>query len=338
MKTSEFFFDLPRELIAQNPSEKRGASRLLVLNRTTGSLSHSMMKDFPDYVQDNTLVVVNNSKVRKARLYGKSETGGMVEFLLTKRIDDTTWLSIVSKKKKQHKGKKYIFPGNSRAVILEEEGDLRRIRFSRTVDDEYLDQYGHIPLPPYIKRKDTEKDWIRYQTIYAENPGSTAAPTAGLHFTEEILHSLQNKGVSVVPVTLHVGMGTFIPVRTENIEDHQMHEEEYEISSDSAEQINNAIREGKTILAVGTTSVRTLESAWKEGKVLAGKRSTDIFIYPGYRFKVVNQMLTNFHTPDSSLIVLVSAFAGKEQIKTAYAEAIERRYRFFSYGDAMFIQ
>ena len=338
MKTSEFFFDLPRELIAQNPSEKRGESRLLVLNRTTGSVEHSMMKHFPDYVQKDTLIVVNNSKVRKARLYGKSDTGGMVEFLLTKRIDDTTWLSIVSKKKKQHKGKKYSFPGSYRAVILEEEGTLRRIQFSGTVNDEYLDRYGHIPLPPYIKREDTEKDWIRYQTIYAEKPGSTAAPTAGLHFTEDILLSLKQKGIPVVPVTLHVGMGTFIPVRTENIEDHQMHEEEYEISSDSAEQINNAIREGKTILAVGTTSVRTLESAWKEGEIQAGKNSTDIFIYPGYRFKAVNQMLTNFHTPDSSLIALVSAFAGKNHIKTAYAEAIERRYRFFSYGDAMFIQ
>ncbi len=338
MKTSDFSFNLPSELIAQNPADRRGTSRLLVLNRKTGKIIHSTINDFPEFVEKDTLVVVNNSKVRKARLYGISETGGKVEFLLTRCINSTTWLALVSKKKKQHKGKKYSFPGSCTGIILEEEGNLRRVLFSQPVDDFYLDQYGHIPLPPYIKREDTGDDWIRYQTIYAEKPGSTAAPTAGLHFTEKILADLENKGISVVPVTLHVGMGTFIPVRTENVEDHRMHEEEYEISSENAERINNAIQEGKRILAVGTTSVRTLESAWKEGKIHSGKKSTDIFIYPGFSFNVVNQMLTNFHTPDSSLIILVSAFAGKKRIKNAYAQAIEKKYRFYSYGDAMFIQ
>ncbi len=338
MKTSEFFFDLPRELIAQVPSEKRGASRLLVLNRKTGVRKHCMMMDFAEFVEPDTLVVINNSKVRKARLYGMSGTGGRVEFLLTKQIDDVTWMAVVSKKKKQRPGKEYTFPGGYHAVILQEEGDLRKVRFSDTVNDRYLDSYGHTPLPPYIRRKDTEEDWVRYQTVYAEKPGSAAAPTAGLHFTEEILSSLKQKGVSVVPVTLHVGLGTFIPVRTTQVEDHHMHEEEYEIPAESADRINQAIRDGKRILAVGTTSVRTLESAWKDGIVQQGRRSTNIFIYPGYRFRVVDQMLTNFHTPDSSLIILVSAFAGRDRIQSAYREAVQKRYRFFSYGDAMLIQ
>ncbi len=337
MKTSQFYFDLPQELIAQKPSDRRGESRLILLDKKSGAYKHSYMKNFPDFVDKDTLIVVNNSKVRKARLYGISETGGRVEFLLTKRKSPVEWAAVVSKKKKQKTGKKYSFPGGITGMIAGDEDDLKIVRFSAAVDDKYLDVNGHMPLPPYIKREDNEDDWNRYQTVYAEETGSTAAPTAGLHFTESIINKIKDKGIIITPVTLHVGLGTFIPVRTENVEDHSMHEEEYEISEESAELINRAKREGKKILAVGTTSTRTLESAWTGTEVKAGRNSTDLFIYPGYRFNVVDQMLTNFHTPDSSLIILVSAFAGTENIKRAYREAVLRKYRFFSYGDAMFI-
>lgn len=338
MKTREFYFNLPSELIAQKPSDRRGESRMLVLDKNTGKLEHRGINDFVNFVDKNTLIVVNNSKVRKARLFGFSETGGKVEFLLTKQVNSKEWLVMVSKKKKQYKGKIFSFPGKLSGEITGEEGELRKIRFSKSVDDLYLDVHGHIPLPPYIKREDTKEDWIRYQTVYARETGSTAAPTAGLHFTELILNQLKTKGIVIVPVTLHVGMGTFIPVRCEEVEEHNMHEEEYEIPPESARLINEAKRTGKKILAVGTTSVRTLESSWRDGQIMSGKGSTDLFIYPGYTFKVVDQMLTNFHTPDSSLIILVSAFAGVEEIKNAYKTAIDLKYRFFSYGDAMFIR
>ncbi len=338
MKTREFYFNLPSELIAQKPSDRRGESRMLVLDKNTGKLEHRGINDFVNFVDKNTLIVVNNSKVRKARLFGFSETGGKVEFLLTKQLNSKEWLVMVSKKKKQYKGKIFSFPGKLSGEITGEEGELRKIRFSKSVDDLYLDVHGHIPLPPYIKREDTKEDWIRYQTVYARETGSTAAPTAGLHFTELILNQLKTKGIVIVPVTLHVGMGTFIPVRCEEVEEHNMHKEEYEIPPESARLINEAKRTGKKILAVGTTSVRTLESSWRDGQIMSGKGSTDLFIYPGYTFKVVDQMLTNFHTPDSSLIILVSAFAGIEEIKNAYKTAIDLKYRFFSYGDAMFIR
>ncbi len=338
MKTNQFYFDLPQELIAQKPSDRRGESRLIVLDRSSGRYTHSTMQAFPDFIDENTLLVVNNSRVRKARLFGTSKTGGRVEFLLVKKIYDTKWTAMVSKKKKQHPGKKFIFPGGITGEIAEDLGDLRSIQFSDTVDDTYLDKFGHIPLPPYIKREDNKEDWSRYQTVYAKKTGSAAAPTAGLHFTDEIISKIKERGIGIVPVTLHVGLGTFIPVRAENIEDHKMHEEEYEISSETAEQINTAKKAGKKILAVGTTSTRTLESAWTHEGIKPGRASTDLFIYPGYKFKVVDQMLTNFHTPDSSLIILVSAFAGTENIKKAYQEAVRKRYRFFSYGDAMFIR
>lgn len=338
MKTNQFSFNLPQRLIAQKPSDRRGESRLIVLKRSNGSYVHSSMKAFPDFVEKDTLIVVNNSRVRKARLFGISETGGKVEFLLVKRISGDKWTAMVTKKKKQRPGKKFIFPGGIAGAIAEDLGDLRSIQFSNTVDDAYLDSYGHIPLPPYIKREDNEEDWSRYQTIYAQKTGSAAAPTAGLHFTNAILDSIKEKGIGVVPVTLHVGMGTFIPVRAENVEDHKMHEEEYEISEETAKQINEAKKTGKKILAVGTTSTRTLESAWTMEGIKPGRGKTSLFIYPGYQFKVVDQMLTNFHTPDSSLIILVSAFAGTENIKKAYQEAVREEYRFFSYGDAMFIR
>ncbi len=337
MKTSQFYFDLPKELIAQKPSDRRGTSRLILLDRKTGKTEHSSMENFPDFVESGSLMVVNNSKVRKARLYGLSSTGGRVEFLLTRQLDSLRWTAMVSKKKKQRIGKVFSFPGDIKGEITAEVEDLREVTFSKPVDDAYLDTYGHVPLPPYIKREDNDDDWKRYQTVYAEEYGSAAAPTAGLHFTDSILKRLRAKGVIIAPVTLHVGLGTFIPVRTENVEEHVMHEEEYEISEKSAELINSAKREGRKIVAVGTTSTRTLESAWTENGVKAGRASTSLYIYPGYSFKVVDQMLTNFHTPDSSLIILVSAFAGTENIKKAYREAVEMKYRFFSYGDAMFI-
>ncbi len=342
MKTKEFFFNLPKELIAQTPADKRGESRLISLNRETGKLAHKMISDFPNLIEDNTLIVVNNSRVRKARIYGTSQTGGKVEFLLIKQIDNNSWETIVSKRKKQRVGKEFTFPGDLKGKITVHNEDKTVICFSQLIDDVWLNEYGHMPLPPYIKRDDTKDDSYRYQTVYAKNTGSIAAPTAGLHFTENIIHRLRSRGIDLVSVTLHVGLGTFIPVRTENVEEHKMHREEYEISENTAFKINEAKKAGRKILAVGTTSLRTIESAWRDSPVkntiIPGKSSTDIFIYPGFEFKVADQMLTNFHTPDSSLILLVSAFAGKENIKNAYAEAIKGKYRFFSYGDAMLIQ
>ncbi|MCD6396937.1 MAG: tRNA preQ1(34) S-adenosylmethionine ribosyltransferase-isomerase QueA [Spirochaetaceae bacterium] len=342
MKTKEFYFNLPKELIAQTPADKRGESRLIVLNRETGSIDHKMITDFPNLIDDNTLIVVNNSRVRKARIYGTSQTGGKVEFLLIKQIDIDSWETIVSKRKKQRVGKEFIFPGGLKGKITVHNEDKTVICFSQLIDDVWLNEYGHMPLPPYIKREDTEDDSYRYQTVYAKNTGSIAAPTAGLHFTDNIIQRLKSRGIDLVSVTLHVGLGTFIPVRTENVEEHKMHREEYEISENTAFKINEAIKTGRKILAVGTTSIRTIESAWRDSPVkntiIPGKSSTDIFIYPGFEFNVADQMLTNFHTPDSSLILLVSAFAGKENIKVAYAEAIKEKYRFFSYGDAMLIQ
>ncbi|MCK5153383.1 MAG: tRNA preQ1(34) S-adenosylmethionine ribosyltransferase-isomerase QueA [Spirochaetales bacterium] len=342
MKTSEFYFNLPKELIAQTPADKRGESRLIVLDKQTGELDHKMITNFSDLIDPGTLIVVNNSRVRKARIYGTSLTGGKVEFLLIKQISPDSWETIVSKRKKQKVNKEYIFPGDLKGVITVHNENKTVISFSKEVDDIWLDQYGHMPLPPYIKREDTKEDSERYQTVYAENTGSVAAPTAGLHFTDAILNELKERNIEVVSVTLHVGLGTFIPVRTEIVEEHKMHSEEYEISEDTAFKINQAKMEGRKILAVGTTSVRTIESAWKgsasEGLIKSGLGATDIYIYPGYEFKVVDQMLTNFHTPDSSLILLVSAFAGKYNIKKAYTEAINKKYRFFSYGDAMLIQ
>jgi S-adenosylmethionine:tRNA ribosyltransferase-isomerase len=342
MKTSEFYFNLPNELIAQTPADKRGESRLLVMDKNTGILDHMMITDFPDMVEDGTLIIVNNSRVRKARLYGISDTGGKVEFLLVKQLSQYSWETIVSKKKKQRVGKRFSFSGNVKGEITGISKVGAEITFNKEIDDLWLDKYGHMPLPPYIKREDTEEDSDRYQTVYAKTTGSVAAPTAGLHFTDEILERLAEKGIQVASVTLHVGPGTFIPVRSEIVEEHTMHSEEYEISEDTAFKINQAKKEGRKILAVGTTSVRTIESAWEGstdgGGIVSGKSSTNIYIYPGYEFKVVDHMLTNFHTPDSSLILLVSAFAGKERIKNAYSEAIKQKYRFFSYGDAMFIR
>jgi len=338
VKTSDFFFDLPQELIAQYPLPERSASRLLVLDTKDCGIRHCSVTDLPNIVEPGTLMVFNNSKVRKARIFGTSETGGTVAFLLVRPLSENIWEALVSRAKKQRKGKTFSFPGGITGTIVGGSGEKRNISFSSPVDDAYLELYGHMPLPPYIKREDTAEDEERYQTVYSAVPGSVAAPTAGLHFTEQILEQLKQRGVEETFVTLHVGLGTFHPVRTERVEDHEMHEEEFEVSPETASAVNRARKEGRPVLAVGTTSVRTLESAFTDGEVKAGRHATRLFIYPGYKFNVVDSLFTNFHTPGSSLILLVSAFAGTENIRTAYREAIRNRYRFFSYGDAMLIR
>ena len=349
MKTSDFYFDLPEELIAQFPPEKRGESRLLVLRQGCRTpcgdinVAHSSVQKLSDFIDENTVVVFNNAKVRKARIFGTSGTGAKTEFLLLEKLDGNKWKAISSKLKKQKPGKTFNFPANIKCIVAEKDEKGLVVEFDSNIDDAYLEKYGHIPLPPYIKREDALSDSERYQTIYCEKTGSAAAPTAGLHFTEEILDSLKKKGIITTFVTLHVGMGTFNPIHSETIENHVMHEEVFEISEETVEIINTAKSNGKKILAVGTTSLRTLESAVSNthdasnGKLAAGKGKTSLFIYPGYKFKIVDSLFTNFHTPDSTLIVLVSAFAGISRIKEAYKEAIDKKYRFFSYGDAMLI-
>jgi len=294
-------------------------------------------------------VVVNDTRVRKARVFGISETGGKVEFLFTGAVSSNEWQAMVSKSKKQRVGKKYTFntPEGTVYCTAEIESDvndsdsgssLKIVKFDRVINEDFFLICGHVPLPPYIKREDDFNDETRYQTIYANECGSMAAPTAGLHFTEETLKKLKEKNVDIVHITLQVGMGTFLPVRTENLEDHVMHTEAYHILPEVAETINKAKKEGRTIIAIGTTSVRTLESAsTDDGVVHAGSASTNLFIKPGYKFKVVDQMVTNFHTPESTLLVLVSTFAGKEHILNAYKHAVEQKYHFFSYGDATFL-
>ena len=339
MKIRDFSFELPDELIAQYPPEVRGTSNLLTLDPKSKKIEHINMQDFPDLVDENTLVIFNNSKVRKARLFGHSaETGGKVEFFLLNKLEDNCWKCMVSKAKKQKKGKEFNFPGDVKAVIRDQSStNLRTVCFDRDIDDDYLDQYAHIPLPPYIKRDDEQIDSNRYQSVFSKITGSVAAPTASLHFTEELISKIRGNGADIAYVTLHVGLGTFAPVRTDSLLDHEMHEEEYYISEETALKIEKAVSENKKILAVGTTSIRSLESSWNNGKLKRGTQYTRLFIYPGYKFKIVNQIFTNFHTPESTLLVLVSAFAGAESIKKAYVEAIDRKYKFFSYGDAMFI-
>lgn len=346
MLLKEFDFNLPEELIAQHPSGIRGQDKLMLLNRKTGETEHHNMSDLPDLILPGTLMIFNNSKVRRARCYGiKETTGREQEFMFLNQLDSTgnTWNTMVKGAKKQKPGMRYTFPDGTTGTIIERQEntgtEFRALRFESPVTEEWFEKNGHIPLPPYIKREDTEEDSERYQNIYAKETGSAACPTAGLHFTEEMLSRLSEKGIERDFVTLHVGLGTFLPVREEKIEDHKMHEEVFTVSEATAEKINQAKKEGRPVLAVGTTSVRTLESACDEnGIVKAGTSSTHIFMYPGYRFKVIDQMFTNFHTPESTLIMLVSAFAGREHILNAYRNAVENRYRFFSYGDAMFIR
>ncbi|HUX40794.1 MAG TPA: tRNA preQ1(34) S-adenosylmethionine ribosyltransferase-isomerase QueA [Rectinemataceae bacterium] len=359
MKTDDFNFDLPSELIAQHPPEKRGESRLLVLDRETGEIRHSKVGDIASFLEPGTLMVMNDSRVRKARIYGTSlDTEAKVEFLLLSRISGDTWEASCTKLRKQREGRRYDFgegvfgeivaEGRSRydlgSARSAESDSTRHLRFSPPIDEAWLEAHGHIPLPPYIRREDAPSDAERYQTIFARQVGSAAAPTAGLHFTEEILGRLRDAGIETATLTLHVGLGTFLPVRGEEIEDHVMHEEWWSLSTETAASVNRAKLEGRPVLAIGTTSVRTLESAWKpaddEGPagLRAGEGRTRIFITPGYEWKLVDRLFTNFHTPRSTLLMLVAAFAGRDRILSAYASAVEQRYRFFSYGDAMLIR
>ncbi len=357
MLTSDFYFDLPEDLIAQHPSGVRGQDKLMFLNRTTGAVEHHMMDDLPDLISPDTLMVFNNSRVRRARLYGiKETTGRETEFMFLNSIDKECciWNTMVKSAKKQKPGMHYKFPDGTIGTIIDVEGnagtEFRAMKFDFAIDEAWFEKNGHIPLPPYIKRGDTEEDSERYQNVYATDTGSAACPTAGLHFTEDMLSRLDSKGIERAFVTLHVGLGTFLPVREANIENHKMHEEWYSIPKETADAINRAKREGRPVLAVGTTSIRTLESSAQKiilsGKkpgdngewVIPGTASTSIFMYPGYKFNVADQMFTNFHTPESTLIMLVSAFAGRENILSAYKTAVENRYRFFSYGDCMLIE
>jgi S-adenosylmethionine:tRNA ribosyltransferase-isomerase len=348
VRTDDFNFELPEELIAQYPAAERGTSRLLVLDRSDGRIVHAAVSDIASFVEPGTLMVFNDSKVRKARLFGLAEdTGAEVEFLLLGPVIGTgdplsgsvSWVAMCSKSRKQKVGRSYQFPGDLRGRISGESQDEKIVDFDRPVDDAYLDGHGHMPLPPYIKRGDESSDEGRYQTVYAKTVGSAACPTAGLHFTEGILGSLASAGIQTEWVTLHVGLGTFLPVRVESVEKHVMHEEWYTVPARTAEAVAKAKAEGRKVLAVGTTSLRTLESAaGPDGVLAAGPGRTSIFIYPGYEFRLVDSLFTNFHTPKSTLLMLVSAFASRELILSTYAEAVRQRYRFFSYGDAMLIR
>ena len=339
MELKEFYYDLPENLIAQVPIAKRDESRLMVLNRNAQTIEHKIFKDIIDYLEPGDCLVRNNTKVIPARIYGKKETGANVEFLLLNNIEGDIWECIVRPGNKLHVGTKVIF-GNGllNAEILEVmEGGTRRVKFTyKGIFNEILDQIGLMPLPPYIHEELKEKD--RYQTVYAKYQGSAAAPTAGLHFTNELLEKLQEKGVQIANVTLHVGIGTFRPVKVEKIEEHHMHTEHYYIKKEDADKINEAKKNGKRIISVGTTSCRVLESiADEKGFVKETEGDTSIFIYPGYKFKCIDALITNFHLPESTLLMLVSALAGKDYIMKAYKEAVENKYRFFSFGDAMFI-
>ena len=340
MKKSDFYFELPPELIAQDPLEDRSSSRLLVLDKDTGAASHHVFREIVDYLEPGDCLVLNNTKVIPARLLGEREgTGAHVEVLLLKRRDANGWETLVKPGKKCRPGARLSFgDGLLRAEVLEtvEEGN-RLIRFEYDgIFEEVLDRLGEMPLPPYITHKLQDKN--RYQTVYAKYEGSAAAPTAGLHFTEELLKRIEDKGVHIVYVTLHVGLGTFRPVKEENPLEHHMHSESYQVSEEAARRINQTKAEGGRVVCVGTTSCRTVESAADEsGQVHAGCGDTEIFIYPGYRFRVLDALITNFHLPESTLVMLVSALAGRERVLAAYAEAIQEKYRFFSFGDAMFI-
>ena len=340
MKTSDFFFELPKELIAQDPLEDRSASRLMVIHRKTGAIEHKHFTDIIDYLEPGDCLVRNNTKVIPARLYGtREDTGAVIELLLLKRRQGDVWETLVKPGKKARTGAKILFgEGLLRGEIVEvlEDGN-RLIQFSyEGIFEEILDQLGQMPLPPYITHKLQDKN--RYQTIYAKYDGSAAAPTAGLHFTEELFEKLEKKGVIVANVTLHVGLGTFRPVKVDDVTKHHMHSEHYFIEPEEAKKIRQAKEKGGRIICVGTTSCRTLESAADEnGNIKACEGDTEIFIYPGYSFKIMDELITNFHLPESTLLMLVSALAGKGFIMKAYEEAVKERYRFFSFGDAMFI-
>ena len=340
MKTSDFYYDLPQELIAQDPLEDRSASRLMVLDKKTGKIQHHIFKEIVNYLNPGDCMVINDTKVIPARLYGaKVGTDAKIEVLLLKRKENYIWETLVKPGKKAKIGTKISFGEGlliGEVVDIVEEGN-RLIQFTyEGIFEEILDKLGQMPVPPYITHQ--LKDKNRYQTVYAKHDGSAAAPTAGLHFTPELLEEIRAKGVNIAHVTLHVGLGTFRPVKVEDVTQHHMHSEFYVVEEDQAALINETKKKGGKIISVGTTSLRTLESASTEDGILkAGSGWTDIFIYPGYRFKIVDRLITNFHLPESTLIMLVSALAGKEHIMAAYEEAVKDKYRFFSFGDAMFI-
>ncbi len=337
---SDFYFDLPEELIAQDPLEDRSSSRLLVLDKNTGDVEHHVFRDILEYLQEGDCLVINNTKVIPARLMGEREgTGASIEVLLLKRKENDIWETLVKPGKKARPGTKIVF-GNGllvgEVIDIVEEGN-RLIQFHyEGIFEEILDKLGQMPLPPYITHQLQDKN--RYQTVYAKHDGSAAAPTAGLHFTPELLEAVKAKGVEIAEVTLHVGLGTFRPVKEDNLLNHHMHSEFYNIEQSEADKINRAKASGKRVISVGTTSTRTLESAADENGYLKECSGwTEIFIYPGYQFKVIDALITNFHLPESTLVMLVSALAGRENVLSAYAKAVEERYRFFSFGDAMFI-
>lgn len=340
MNTSEFYYDLPQELIAQTPADPRDSSRLLVYNRAEGSVQHKIFRDIIDSLNPGDALVINDTRVIPARLYGKKQgTGRQVEFLLLNQLSGDTWEVILRPGRKLRPGDRVSFAEELEAEILEkQEGGVTKVKFCFQGSFEaLLDEYGNMPLPPYITKRLEDRE--RYQTVYAKERGSAAAPTAGLHFTPELMENIKKKGVDIIPVLLHVGLGTFRPVKAERLEDHKMHSEYYSISEESAHRINAVKERGGRVIAVGTTSVRTLESAAdQEGRVKEQSGNTDIFIYPGYRFRCVDALITNFHLPESTLLMLISAFMGKEQALEVYRLAVQEKYRFFSFGDAMFIQ
>ncbi len=341
MKTSDFYFDLPQELIAQDPLADRAGSRLLVLDKKSGTTEHHVFRDVLDMVGPGDCMVLNNTKVIPARLYGsKEDTGAGIEILLLKRLGKDLWECLVKPGRKCKPGARIVFgDGRLKAEIRETKEDGNRlIAFEyEGIWEEVLDALGEMPLPPYITHKLQDKN--RYQTVYAKYEGSAAAPTAGIHFTRELLGQLEAKGVKLAYVTLHVGLGTFRPVKVDDVTNHHMHSEYYEVSEETARIVNETKARGGRVICVGTTSCRTVESAsTSDGVLHAGCGNTEIFIYPGYQFKILDALITNFHLPESTLVMLVSALAGKEQVLGAYEEAIRERYRFFSFGDAMFIK
>ena len=340
MDVKDFYFDLPQELIAQDPLEDRASSRLLVLDKHTGEITHKGFRDILEYLKPEDCLVINDTKVIPARLFGvKEDTGAKIEILLLKRRENDIWETLVKPGKKAKPGTRIVFgEGLLTGTVLETVDDGNRlIQFSyEGIFEEILDQLGQMPLPPYITHQ--LKDKNRYQTVYAKHEGSAAAPTAGLHFTKELLKQVEDMGVKIAHVTLHVGLGTFRPVKVEHVQDHHMHSEFYVVEESEAKKVNDTKEAGGRVICVGTTSCRTVESAADEnGRLKAGTGWTDIFIYPGYQFKILDGLITNFHLPESTLVMLVSALAGREHILAAYEEAIRERYRFFSFGDAMLI-
>jgi S-adenosylmethionine:tRNA ribosyltransferase-isomerase len=335
----DFNFELPEELIAVHPGQVRDASRMMVVDRSSGTVSHHNFSSLPDFFEPDDILVMNNTRVIKARLFFKRASGGNVEFVLNSRLDTLKWTAITNRSRVLKPGE-ILYSQKNSSVIITITGradDIFEIETSEEFTESLLDEIGDIPLPPYMKRSPVENDSIRYQTIYASIPGAAAAPTAGLHFTDEVMRQLEIKGIKNTYITLHTGWGTFSPVRETDIAKHKMHKETYTIYESAADEINRTRKNGGRVAAVGTTSLRAMESAMHEGIIKCGTSDTDIFIYPPYQFKSVDAMLTNFHTPGSTLLMLVSAFGGYDLIRKAYMEAVDRKYRFFSYGDAMLI-